>query len=229
MYEFNEIAARAPEQYFYLMIQGRGKEAKELLEVARKKTGFTFVDCSSSRGIPDCICIGNIDAHAYQMLNSSDGIRQCHREIEIGAIKDGVFEDMWEPSPFSNVAEIDIPVRQSLTGSCNEREENKVLYASKLTKLSFSAFVTKATLYMARFINRHRRNEQGHPYHPGEAYLFMEHGERMQDAFTPEEVQQAMEKVGISGSRIANDLKAELERLRDARMNPEAGSMYVPE
>lgn len=97
-----------------------------------------------------------------------------------------------------------------------------VLYASKLTKLSFSAFVTKATLYMARFINRHRRNEQGHPYHPGEAYLFMEQGELMQDAFTPEEVQQAMEKVGISGCKVANDLMAELERLRDARMNPEA-------
>lgn len=72
---------------------------------------------------------------------------------------------------------------------------------------------------MARFINRHRRNEQSHPYHPGEAYLFMEHGEQMQDAFTPDEVTQALEKVGISGSRIADDLMAELKRLRDARMN----------
>lgn len=101
------------------------------------------------------------------------------------------------------------------------REEEAVKMAARLTRLTFSAFVTKATLYMARFINRHRRNEQGHPYHPGEAYLFMEQGEQMQDSFTPEEVTQAMENIGISGCKVANDLMAELERLRDARMNPD--------
>ena len=131
---------------------------------------------------------------------------------------------MWDISTFVSEDEVKAEIKktkQALTGSCNEREENKILYAAELCKLGFSAFVSKATLYMARFINRHRRNELGHPYHPGEAYLFMEHGEQMQDALTPEEVTLAMEKVGISGSRVAAELMEELERLRDARMNPE--------
>lgn len=188
--------------------------------------GYAGVNVSSINGIPDFVVVRETDCQTKEersALNRSmlEGLRGY------GSPYRGMIQ--WAGDITSIRIAPSKANGQVLTGSCNAREEESVKLASKLTKLSFSAFVTKATLYMARFINRHRRNEQGHPYHPGEAYLFMEHGKRMQDAFTPEEVQQSMEKVGISGSRIANDLMAELERLRDARMNPEAGSMDVPE
>ena len=45
-------------------------------------------------------------------------------------------------------------------------------------------------------------------------------GRHLWDAFTPEEVKQAMDKAGILPSQAAT-LMEELKRLRDARMNPE--------
>jgi hypothetical protein len=225
MYPYNAVAARAVEIAFQYAAQGKSKDAKTILKQAKQQTGFSFVDCSSANGIPDWVCIGEVDANKYEReRNRTEAIRLVHLDCELSAIKEGVFEELWETSPFASEDELTREMRktkQFLTGSCNQREENKILYAAELCKLGFSAFVSKATLYMARFINRHRRNELGHPYHPGEAYLFMEHGEQMQDAFTPEEVTQAMEKVGISGSRVASELMAELERQRNARMNPE--------
>lgn len=52
-------------------------------------------------------------------------------------------------------------------------------------------------------------------------------GAKLHDAFTKAEIMQAMDVAGITPSQAAK-LMAELERLRDARMNPEAGSMDVP-
>lgn len=208
----------------------RGKLA-ELVKIMRKFR-LTIVDASSANGIPDMVLLRGYKPN--EVIEDSKGTAaEAHHALPKDCDKlsrvvqmlpcERSFQYLCKDNDLIKALKIGKHQRngQALTGSCNAREEEAVKFASRLTKLSFSAFVTKATLYMARFINRHRRNEQGHPYHPGEAYLFMEHGERMQDAFTPEEVQQAMEKVGISGSRIANDLKAELERLRDARMNPD--------
>ena len=207
--------------------------------------GLSIVDLASSSGIPDYVLLRGVKTNeitneditkesATHLFFENDGNAEFEEKLLRGLKNFPLHRSFaYRTENGELISAVKVPSShkngQVLTGSCNAREEESVKLASKLTKLSFSAFVTKATLYMARFINRHRRNEQGHPYHPGEAYLFMEHGKRMQDAFTPEEVQQSMEKVGISGSRIANDLMAELERLRDARMNPEAGSMDVPE
>lgn len=193
--------------------------------------GYKIQDVSSNNGIPDFI--GVLVMHPehlhsrYGNVFSQGDITFLNRSAARYLVNDPTLRCAILISTSLESAE-EINIRKSkgngqvLTGSCNAREESAVKLASRLSGLSFSAFVTKATLYMARFINRHRRNEEGHPYHPGEAYLFMERGEKMQDAFTPEEVAQAMEKVGISGSRVASDLMAELERLRKARMEPEA-------
>lgn len=205
----------------------------------RFECGFKFQDVASNNGIPDYVCI-HITPPA-RITEKYGGDTLSAEEVEEG---NKARMKLLEGNPtlktclilsdsFDNVAKVNISKTkgnsQALTGSCNAREEASVKLAARLSRLNFSAFVTKATLCVAKFINFHRRNEQEQPYLLGEVYDFMRHGERMRDAFTPEEVQQAMEKVGISGSRVANDLMAELERLRDARMNPEAGSMDVPE
>lgn len=186
--------------------------------------GVRCVDIKSTTGIPDFIAV-------YESFAETEEEERQEDDNAISFLAS--YSDADIIRFIGDAQNIKIPYSkangQILTGSCNVREEESVKFASRLSNISFSAFVAKATLYMARFIYCHRRNEEGHPYHPGEAYLFMEHGEKMQDAFTPDEVRQAMEKAGISGSRVASDIMAELERLRDARMNPEAGSMDVPE
>ena len=196
----------------------RGLDAKKEIHVFAKHKEVKVLDVSSNNGIPDHVIFAKLrdDIPDYDNGFAFD-IAQLH--ILVGENKQ---IDIRSDEDITQLAhDLRCSTNQSLTGSCNMREEETVKMAARLTRLTFSAFVTKATLYMARFINRHRRNEQGHPYHPGEAYLFMEQGEQMQDSFTPEEVTQAMEKVGISGCKVANDLMAELERLRDARMNPD--------
>ena len=197
-----------------------------------RKGGLTIADASSVNGIPDMVLLRGYKPN--EIVEDSMGtVAELHHALpkdynELCQVVqmfpcEWSFQYLCKDNDLIKALKIGKHQKngQALTGSCNAREEESVKYAAKLANMGFSQFVTKATLYMARFINRHRRNELGNPYHPGEAYLFMEHGEQMQDAFTPEEVTQAMEKVGISGSRVASELMAELERLRDARMNPD--------
>ena len=208
----------------------RGKLAK--LAKFMRKRGLTIADASSANGIPDMVLLRGYKPN--EIVEDSMGtVAELHHALpkdynELCQVVqmfpcERSFQYLHKSGDLIKALKIGKHQKngQALTGSCNAREEESVKYAARLANMGFSQFVTKATLYMARFINRHRRNELGHPYHPGEAYLFMEHGEQMQDAFTPEEVTQAMEKVGISGSRVAAELLAELERMRNARMDPE--------
>lgn len=197
----------------------------------RLKYGFKFQDVASNNGIPDYVYI-HITSPA-RITEKYGGDTLSAEDVEEGnKVRMNQLEDnptlkttLILADSCEDVAEVNISKAkgnsQVLTGSCNAREEASVKLAARLSHLSFSSFVTKATLCVAKFINFHRRNEQEQPYLIGEVYDFMRQGEQMQDAFTPEEVTQAMEKVGISGSRVAAELMAELERLRDARMNPE--------
>lgn len=226
-------------------IRGEAVSMAKLNKRYKRSHGSTIIqDVASNTGIPDFVELIGVDPGTYweQFIHPERGAgeRPVTDSKEI-ALRDAASKEkaivnliknpekkgcVFNVTPPADITPIKIPTStragQVLSGSCNAREEETVKTASMLCCLSFSAFVTKATLYMARFIMRRRRNDKGHPYTPGEAYLFMEHGKAMQDAFTPDEVKLAMKKAGISGSEIADDLMAELERLRDKRMNPEA-------
>lgn len=210
-----------------LHMLGLDKTAREIIDNFQASRGIKICDLSSRNGIPDYVWIEQTHTKGGTLPDGTSEYFEPTDEETMRYTVQSLLPYLERLTPSAPIPKI--PVRQALLGRCNTREELKVKKAARLCKLPLNAFVTKATLYLARFINRHRWNEQLHPYYPGEAYLFMEQGAMMQDAFTPDEVQQAMEKVGISGSRIAVDLMAELERLRDARMKPEAGSMDIPE
>lgn len=197
----------------------------------RLEYGFKFQDVASNNGIPDYVCMlitspARITEKYGGDTLSAEDVEEGNKE-RINLLEDNPTMKMTMilADSCEDVAEVKISKAkgnsQVLTGSCNAREESSVKLAARLSNLNFSSFVTKATLCVARFINFHRRNEKKHPYLIGEVYDFMKHGEQMQDAFTPEEVRQAMDKVGISGSRVASEIMSELERMRNARMNPE--------
>ena len=202
----------------------------------RLEVGYKFQDVSSNNGIPDYVCIYitspariaekyGRDSLSAEELEEDNKVRMNLLEVDPMSKISLILADSCE-----NVAEVKISKAkgnsQALTGSCNAREEASVKLAARLTRLSFSAFVTKATLCVAKFINFHRRNEQKQPYLLGEVYDFMRQGELMQDTFTSEEVRQAMDKVGISGSRVASEIMTELERMRKARLNPDSGGLH---
>lgn len=247
------LAELACAGYNRAMMLESPQRAKEIIAEIEQRFGYSFLECSSNQGIPDCICLGELvgeeryrnESHPWM---SPEEVKE-NKDIKIRDILNCMPRSTPPKSPFSKVEEIEIPTRrQNLIGSCNEREEASIKLAVKLAGVSFPAFVTKSTLYMARFINTYRRNMQNHPYHLGEAYLLMEHGAAMQDAFTPEEVEEALETIGISG-HVARLFMSVLCRKRDKRglpltiskpaqtfgksrveaMNPEAGRMNVPE
>ena len=225
--EVQEKIHRVIQRAERLHMLGLNKDARKIIDNFMTRYGVRICDISSKNGIPDYVWV-------RETLEKGISFPDGHSEYCLPTDEDSMRDTIMLVLPFLSMVDTSapvpkIPVRQALLGRCNTREETKVKQAACYCGMELREFVTKTCLYMARFINRYRRNEQGHHYHLGEAYLFMEHGVRMQEAFTPDEVTQAMEKVGISGSRIADDLMAELERMRNARMNPAAGSTDVPE
>lgn len=210
-YKF-EIVEAYRKKYETALMLGEHSLAKEIQIQAKEKERIVLGDCSSKTGIPDCVAAFPV---AVDALFSDEEIAKhltSGGEIYAGWLSADV--ERWKRIPASR--------RQALSGSCNDRELGAVMKATALCDFNTTGeFVSKATLYMARFINRWSRNDEGHPYTPGEAYLFMEHGEAMQDAFTPDEVKLAMDKADISASQAVTLIK-ELERLRDERKNPEA-------
>lgn len=173
-------------------------------------SGGGVFDVSSRNGIPDFVVITKgemAEQECVQSLIDSPELR--------------------EACSASPVASVSIPrtCRQPFTGTGNAREQKSVALAASRVGLTVSALVTKATLSMARFINRHYSRKREPAYRPCEAYLFMEHGERMQDAFTPEEVQQALDMAGLTDSALAREFMEILVAAREARKNK--GNRYL--
>ncbi len=175
-------------------------------------SGGEVVDVSSRNGIPDFVLITKGEMAEQECVQSL---------IDLPELR--------EACSASPAARVSIPrtCRQPFTGTGNAREQKSVALAARRVGLTVSALVTKATLSMARFINRHYSRKGESACRPCEAYLFMEHGERMQDAFTPEEVQQALDMAGLTGSALALEFMEILVAAREARKNK--GKRYLQE
>lgn len=217
-------------EYERALIRGDEEKASAFLNAAKER-GFKLLNSGSRTGIPDITVIPDEEAREDFNIYPVEEYPDCKtcRELERAHFYEGIPTHYQSRGCMKEEDFLNVPgAGQPLRGSCNQRELNATMFAARLNNMDLSSFVTNATLYMAHFITRYRKDERESAYTPGEGYLFMEHGARMQDAFKPEEVAQAMDVAGITASQAVK-LMAELERLRDARMNPEAGSMDVPE
>lgn len=180
----------------------RGKEVK-LKALARFiDRPIRIQDVSSRNGIPDFIQIASGEGTAQECINA--------------LCSDPNSRTVVCSSPSEKI-KIRREKQQPFTGTGNAREQRSVEVAAKSAGMTVSQFVTQSTLYMARFINRHHKDGYGACYTPGEAFLHMVHGEQMQDAYTPEEVQQVLGNVGLGGGRLADLIMEELNAFRDIR------------
>ena len=198
---------------------GLSKAAKEHLVESEKQCEFMFVDCASDDGIPDCISVRKLQK---DLTNESDVERQ-RREIEKKRMLETLTNDSECPLVYGEVfqspGEINFEMRGQLSsGTINKREESAIKMAAYLNDLSVAAFITKASLYMARATNRIRKNMDGDQHTLGELYLLMEEGWDMRESYTKYEVFQALVAAGLSGCQVAGKFMDELDRLRDTRM-----------
>lgn len=103
--------------------------------------------------------------------------------------------------------------------SFNVIEKAFIKYAADLEGKNFSQYVSEAA-FMVAVLNAYPPDGiNSGSFGLEQANRCAVLGAKLHDAFKPEEVKQAMDVVGISASQAVN-LMAELERLRDARMNP---------
>lgn len=159
-------------------------------------------DVSSRNGIPD-----------FVQIESGEGtVQEC-----IAALCSDPNSRAVVCSSPSEKIKIRREKQQPFTGTGNAREQRSVEVAAKSAGMTVPQFVTQSTLYMARFINRHHKDGYGACYTPGEAFLHMVHGEQMQDAYTPEEIKQVLDNVGLGGGRLADLIMEELKAFRDIR------------
>lgn len=205
--------------YDRLQMLGLSKAAKEHLVESEKQCEYMFLDCASDDGIPDCISVRKLQK---DLTNESDDERQ-RREIEKKQMLEMLTNDSECPLVYGEVfqspGEINFEMRGQLSsGTINKREESAIKMAAYLNGLSVAAFITKASLYMARATNRIRKNMDGDQHTLGELYLLMEEGWDMRESYTKYEVFQALEAAGLSGCRAAGQFIAELDRLRDMRL-----------
>ena len=107
-------------------------------------------------------------------------------------------------------------IEKGLLRTCGENEN-----------LPWSSYTIKAALNMAR-LSRGLSDKIGELLRIEEVAYLATQGRKLQDAFTPDEVTQAMDKAGISPSQAVT-LMAELERMRNARMNPDGSGNTLPE
>lgn len=217
-------------EYERALIRGDEEKASAFLNAAKER-GFKLLNSGSRTGIPDITVIPDEEAREDFNIYPGEEYPDCKtcREFQRAQFYEGgtiCFQTRgcMKEEDFLNVPGAGQPLR----GSCNQRELNTTMFAARLNNMDLSGFVTNATLYMAHFITRYRKDERESAYTPGEGYLFMEHGCNMWDAFAPDEVEKAITATGLDYA-TGKKLMAELERLRDARMNPEAGSMDVLE
>ena len=205
--------------YDRLQMLGLSKAAKEHLVESEKQCEYMFLDCASDDGIPDCISVRKLQK---DLTNESDDERQ-RREIEKKQMLETLTNDSECPLVYGEVfqspGEINFEMRGQLSsGTINKREESAIKMAAYLNGLSVAAFITKASLYMARATNRIRKNMDGDQHTLGELYLLMEEGWDMRESYTKYEVFQALEAAGLSGCQVASKFMDELDRLRDTRM-----------
>lgn len=205
--------------YDRLQMLGLSKAAKEHLVESEKQCEYMFLDCASDDGIPDCISVRKLQK---DLTNESDDERQ-RREREKQEMLETLTNDSECPLVYGEVfqspGEINFEMRGQLSsGTINKREESAIKMAAYLNGLSVAAFITKASLYMARATNRIRKNMDGDQHTLGELYMLMEHGWDMRESYTKSEVFQALKAAGLSGCQVAGKFMDELDRLRDTRM-----------
>ncbi len=205
--------------YDRLQMLGLSKAAKEHLVESEKQCEYMFLDCASDDGIPDCISVRKLQK---DLTNESDDERQ-RREIEKKQMLEMLTNDSECPLVYGEVfqspGEINFEMRGQLSsGTINKREESAIKMAAYLNGLSVAAFITKASLYMARATNRIRKNMDGDQHTLGELYLLMEEGWDMRESYTKYEVFQALEAAGLRGCRAAGQFIDALDRLRDMRL-----------
>ena len=99
--------------------------------------------------------------------------------------------------------------------------------ASAEEEKEWSAYTVHSALVMATLSSR-LSDARNRSLRVDEIASLAIRGKLLHEAFTPEEVKQAMDKAGISPSQAVT-LMAELERLRDARMNPDGSGNTLPE
>lgn len=114
--------------------------------------------------------------------------------------------------------------------SFTSAEIKRIEEAARCEKLEFASYVSCAARMLAAYsIDYSPTGEYPDRYNTiSELRDFIRHGRKMQDAFTPEEVIQAMDAAGLSPSQ-GMKLMAELERMRNARMNPDGSGNTLPE
>ena len=216
--KIRDFIADVRHTYDRLQMLGLSKAAKEHLVESEKQCEFMFVDCASDDGIPDCISVRKLQK---DLTNESDVERQ-RREIEKQQNLETLTNDSECPLVYGEVfqspGEINFEMRGQLSsGTINKREESAIKMAAYLNDLSVAAFITKASLYMARATNRIRKNMDGDQHTLGELYLLMEQGWGMREVYTKTEVYQALQAAGLSGCQVAELFKEELDRLRMMR------------
>ena len=124
-------------------------------------------------------------------------------------------------------------VEESVNGPRQEKisvtlsEKSLLRMCGENENLPWSSYTIKAALNMA-WLSRGLADKRGEQLRIEEIEYLARQGRKLQDAFTPDEVTQAMDKAGISPSQAVK-LMAELERLRDARMNPDGSGNTLPE
>lgn len=101
--------------------------------------------------------------------------------------------------------------------SLSSEEKTIISEAATQQGYTWSEFAARAAIYVASFFSEQTAKGCRLASLADLAYIGLE----TKNAFKPEEVTQAMDVVGITPSQAVK-LMAELERLRDARMNPEA-------
>lgn len=191
--------------YDRLQMLGLSKAAKEHLVESEKQCEYMFLDCASDDGIPDCISVRKLQK---DLTNESDDERQ-RREIEKKQMLETLTNDSECPLVYGEVfqspGEINFEMRGQLSsGTINKREESAIKMAAYLNGLSVAAFITKASLYMARATNRIRKNMDGDQHTLGELYLLMEEGWDMRESYTKYEVFQALEAAGLLDSSLTS-------------------------
>lgn len=112
--------------------------------------------------------------------------------------------------------------------SLSPNEKEIIEESAQLQGVSWSEYVSHAAIFVAlesRYLAQELKLDS---VNTGQLIKLIDSGRYLWDAFAPDEVEKAITATGLDYA-TGKKLMAELERLRDARMNPEAGSMDVLE
>lgn len=205
-------------KYITLKILGLNKDAKELAGNSPLAHILEICDCSSNNGIPDPIMICILKDE--KLFGTEEELHEYKKESLQELIEDSQVSALLRTEKDSKET-IKIPVkRQTVSTSCNQREDRAITTAAVRSKLSRPQYIAHACLYMSRFINLFRRKGTKQAYTPGEAFLLMQHGRNSLSSFTPDEVTGVLKSCGVNDD-MAEKIMKELELKRDQRKKEE--------